>query len=91
VSAALPRCLIAEGLGTPFTADNWFTTSTSFANSAATIARALTDTLAGIRPADVPGFVGAHVLGGISAALLVPWLTPAALVLPPANVPLVVR
>jgi glycerol uptake facilitator-like aquaporin len=42
----------------------WFTASTSFANPAITIGRALSDTFAGIRPADVPGFIGAQLLGG---------------------------
>lgn len=55
----------------------WFTASTSFANPAVTIARAFTDTFAGIRPGDVPGFVIAQVLGGTSAACLWRWLTPA--------------
>ena len=61
------------------TAAYWFTASTSFANPAVTIARAFTDTFAGIRPGDVPGFVVAQLLGGMSAALLLRWLTPAAL------------
>jgi len=56
----------------------WFTASTSFANPAVTIARAFTDTFAGIRPGDVPGFVVAQLLGGMSAASLLRWLTPAA-------------
>jgi glycerol uptake facilitator-like aquaporin len=41
----------------------WFTASTSFANPAVTIARALTDTFAGIRPADAPGFIAAQLAG----------------------------
>ncbi|MDP9412739.1 MAG: aquaporin family protein [Pseudomonadota bacterium] len=45
----------------------WFTASTSFANPAVTIARSLSDTFAGIAPGDVPGFVGAQVIGGPSA------------------------
>ena len=45
----------------------WFTASTSFANPAITIARSLTDTFAGIRPADVPAFIGAQLIGAISA------------------------
>jgi glycerol uptake facilitator-like aquaporin len=44
----------------------WFTASTSFANPAITIARALTDTFSGIRPADVPGFVGAQIVGALA-------------------------
>jgi glycerol uptake facilitator-like aquaporin len=54
----------------------WFTPSTSFANPAVTLARAFTDTFAGIRPIDAPGFIVAQVLGGLSAALLLRWLTP---------------
>jgi glycerol uptake facilitator-like aquaporin len=48
----------------------WFTSSTSFANPAITIARALSNTFAGIRPADVPGFVVAQVIGALAAAVL---------------------
>ena len=54
----------------------WFTASTSFANPAVTIARAASDTFAGIRPADVPGFIVAQVLGGATAAGVFGWLTP---------------
>lgn len=54
----------------------WFTASTSFANPAVTIARALTDTFAGIRPADVPGFIVAQLAGAAAATLLFRWLTP---------------
>ena len=54
----------------------WFTSSTSFANPAVTIARSLTDTFAGIRPIDVTGFVAAQVLGAIAATSLVTWLLP---------------
>ncbi len=51
----------------------WFTSSTSFANPAVTIARACTDTFTGIRPADVPGFIVAQVLGGAVAIPLARW------------------
>ena len=54
----------------------WFTASTSFANPAATIARALSDTFADIRPADVPLFIAAQFAGGIAATLLFRWLVP---------------
>ena len=54
----------------------WFTASTSFANPAVTLARAATDTFAGIRPADVPGFIGAQLLGGAMATVLFRWLVP---------------
>jgi glycerol uptake facilitator-like aquaporin len=49
----------------------WFTASTSFANPAITIARSMSDTFAGIRPADVPAFVMAQVAGGLAGMLLV--------------------
>src|ERR1700722_6886054 len=52
----------------------WFTASTSFANPAVTIARMLSDTFAGIRPVDVPGFIGAQMVGGFSAVILSNWL-----------------
>jgi glycerol uptake facilitator-like aquaporin len=58
------------------TAAYWFTSSTSFANPAVTIARALSDTFAGIRPADTPLFIIAQVAGGIAATLLFRWLIP---------------
>ncbi len=59
------------------TAAYWFTASTSFANPAVTIARALTDTFAGIRPADVPAFVVAQTIGAAAATILFRWLVPA--------------
>jgi glycerol uptake facilitator-like aquaporin len=54
----------------------WFTASTSFANPAVTIARCLSDTFAGIRPADVPWFVFAQLLGGVTATAVFRWLAP---------------
>ncbi len=54
----------------------WFTSSTSFANPAITIARALTDSFAGIRPIDVPGFVIAQLAGAWMAVRFANWLTP---------------
>ena len=58
------------------TAAYWFTSSTSFANPAVTLARAASDTFAGIRPADAPGFIGAQIVGGAAATLLFRWLVP---------------
>lgn len=55
----------------------WFTASTSFANPAVTLARCLTDTFAGIRPADAPGFIAAQITGAVAATLLFRWLVPA--------------
>jgi glycerol uptake facilitator-like aquaporin len=52
----------------------WFTSSTSVANPAVAIARSLSNTFAGIRPQDVPGFILAEVGGGIAATLLFVWL-----------------
>ena len=59
------------------TAAYWFTASTSFANPAVTLARAATDTFAGIRPADAPGFIVAQLLGAAAATGLFRWLVPA--------------
>jgi glycerol uptake facilitator-like aquaporin len=58
------------------TAAYWFTPSTSFANPAVTLARAATDTFAGIRPADAPGFIAAQVAGAAAATALFSWLQP---------------
>jgi len=55
----------------------WFTASTSFANPAVTLARAMTDTFAGIRPADVPWFIAGQAVGATTAAALFNWLVPA--------------
>ena len=56
------------------TAGYWWTSSTSFANPAITIARAMTDSFAGIRPADAPGFIVAQFSGAILAWLTGGWL-----------------
>jgi glycerol uptake facilitator-like aquaporin len=63
-------------VGTYITAAYWFTASTSFANPAVTIARCLSDTFAGIRPADVLPFLVAQFLGGFAATLLFRWFAP---------------
>lgn len=52
----------------------WFTSSTSFANPAVTVARALTDTFSGIRPIDAPGFIAAQIVGAVLAWALAGWL-----------------
>ena len=57
-------------VGAYITAAYWFTASTSFANPAVTVARALTDTFTGIRPTDVPGFVLAQLVGAGTATAL---------------------
>ncbi|MGH7357394.1 MAG: aquaporin [Candidatus Rokuibacteriota bacterium] len=54
----------------------WFTASTSFANPAVTLARAVSDSFAGIRPVDVPGFIVAQAVGGALAVAVLRWLLP---------------
>jgi glycerol uptake facilitator-like aquaporin len=61
-------------VGLFITAGYWFTSSTSFANPAVTIARSLTDTFSGIRPEDILGFVVAQIVGGLVATALFHWL-----------------
>jgi glycerol uptake facilitator-like aquaporin len=64
-------------VGAYITSAYWFTASTSFANPAVTIARSLTNTFAGIRPADVGGFIAAQLVGATLATVLFRWLVPA--------------
>jgi glycerol uptake facilitator-like aquaporin len=68
--------LVSFAVGSYITAAYWFTASTSFANPAVTIARALSNTFAGIRPVDAPLFITAQFAGGIAATLLFRWLVP---------------
>jgi len=70
-SAAVPFAV-----GAYITAAYWFTSSTSFANPAVTMARAATDTFAGIRPGDVPAFIVAQFLGALAATATFRWLVP---------------
>jgi glycerol uptake facilitator-like aquaporin len=65
---------VPVAVGCYITAAYWFTASTSFANPAVTLARAATDTFAGIRPADAPAFIVAQLLGAAAAVLLFRWL-----------------
>ena len=65
---------VAFAVGLYITSAYWFTASTSFANPAVTIGRSLSDTFAGIAPADVPGFIIAQILGALAAAALGGWL-----------------
>jgi glycerol uptake facilitator-like aquaporin len=65
---------VPYAVGLFIAAGYWFTSSTSFANPAVTIARSLTDSFSGIRPDDVPGFVGAQILGSILATMVFHWL-----------------
>jgi glycerol uptake facilitator-like aquaporin len=68
---------IPYAVGAYIAAAYWFTASTSFANPAVTLARCVTDTLAGIRPADAGWFIGAQLAGASAATLLFVWLMPA--------------
>jgi glycerol uptake facilitator-like aquaporin len=70
-SSAVPFAVAAY-----ITAAYWFTASTSFANPAVTMARSFTDTFAGIRPQDAPGFMVAQFAGAAAATALFRWLIP---------------
>lgn len=78
--AVIIGCSRSRPAVTPFavalyiTAAYWFTSSTSFANPAVTLARAASNTFAGIRPVDAPGFIIAQFIGATSATLLFCWL-----------------
>ena len=65
---------VPMAVGLYIVAAYWFTASTSFANPAVTLARAFSDTFAGIRPGDVPAFVAAQGAGALLALLLCGWL-----------------
>jgi glycerol uptake facilitator-like aquaporin len=69
--------LVPFAVGAYITAAYWFTSSTSFANPAVTLARAASNTFAGIRPVDAPGFIVAQLLGAGAATWLFRWLLPA--------------
>ena len=70
-SSAVPFAVAAY-----ITAAYWFTASTSFANPAVTLARTASDTFAGIRPSDAPGFIFAQLCGAAAATALFRWLAP---------------
>jgi glycerol uptake facilitator-like aquaporin len=72
--AARTPAAIPYAVGLYITAAYWFTASTSFANPAVTIARALSDTFAGIAPASVLAFIVAQLLGALAATVLARWL-----------------
>jgi glycerol uptake facilitator-like aquaporin len=69
-------------VGAYITAAYWFTASTAFANPAVTLARTLTNTFTGIRPADTPGFIVAQLCGALAATAIFRWLAPAPAVRP---------
>jgi glycerol uptake facilitator-like aquaporin len=65
----------AYAVGAYITSAYWFTASTSFANPAVTLARSASDTFAGIRPADAPGFIAAQLVGALAAIAVFRWMT----------------
>jgi glycerol uptake facilitator-like aquaporin len=75
-SARRRPALVPFAVGAYITAAYWFTSSTSFANPAVTLARAASDTFAGIRPIDAPGFIGAQLAGAAVATATFRWLVP---------------
>ena len=78
--AAILGCLKTRPKALPYavglfiSAGYWFTSSTSFANPAVTIARAFTNTFTGIAPSDVPGFIAAQLIGAALAMIVFAWL-----------------
>ncbi len=89
--ARLRSSAVPFAVGCYITGAYWFTASTSFANPAVTLARAASDTFAGIRPSDAPGFILAQLAGAAAATVLFRWLVPTlakdakAVVVPHAN------
>ncbi|MEZ4662501.1 MAG: MIP/aquaporin family protein [Caldilineaceae bacterium] len=73
-TARVKERAVALAVGLYITAAYWFTASTSFANPAVTVARAFTDTFAGIRPSDTPYFIAAQFLGAFCAFWICLWL-----------------
>lgn len=74
---AKPRpAAVPYAVGCYIASDYWFTSSTSFANPAVTLARTMTNTLSGIRPADMLGFILAQLAGTIAAVVLFRWFRP---------------
>ena len=78
--ATIAGCRRGNPAATPYavgliiTAGYWFTSSTSFANPAVTIARSVTDTFAGIRPGDAPAFIVAQLVAALVAVVMFRWL-----------------
>jgi len=65
---------VPYAVGLYITAGYWFTSSTSFANPAVTVARSFTDTFSGIYPPDAPLFIVAQLIGAVAATLTMGWL-----------------
>ena len=87
-----PVASIPYAVGAYITGAYWFTASTSFANPAVTLARAASDTFAGIRPVDAPAFVAAQIVGALLAVAVMRWMRAKPVrdmtdKMPPANPP----
>lgn len=67
---------VALAVAAYISAAYWFTSSTSFANPAVTLARTLSDTFTGIRPVDAPAFIAFQFVGAVSASFVFNWLVP---------------
>jgi glycerol uptake facilitator-like aquaporin len=74
--ARMPSTVVPFAVGAYIMSAYWFTASTSFANPAVTLARAASNTFAGIRPIDAPGFIVAQLAGAAAATRLFHWLVP---------------
>lgn len=72
--ACFRRAAVPFAVGAYIAGAYWFTSSTSFANPAVTLARAASDTFAGIRPADAPAFIVVQIAGALTATLCFRWL-----------------
>ncbi len=78
--ATILGCLKSRAEAVPYavglyiTAGYWFTSSTSFANPAVTVARSLTNTFSGIIPDHAPGFIAMQLLGAVAATVVMGWL-----------------
>jgi glycerol uptake facilitator-like aquaporin len=73
VSRTRPKAM-PFAVGAYITAAYWFSASTSFANPAVTLARTVSDTFAGIRPVDAPGFIAAQLIGAATATAMFRWM-----------------
>lgn len=76
MGARLKREAVAAIVALVIAAGYWWTASTSFANPAITLARSLSDTFAGVRPQDAPGFIAGQCAGALLALLAAGWLLP---------------
>jgi len=74
ICVTLRPAALAMSVGLYITAAYWFTSSTSFANPAVTIARGFSDSFAGITPSDIPAFIAAQLIAAVLATMFFAWL-----------------